>query len=45
VHRTQLPGASEETPLVVISRSGSDVAGVTAFDADDLLSAWPTSSK
>ena len=37
VHRTQLPGASEETPLVVISRSGCDVANVTAYDADDLL--------
>lgn len=39
-HRTALPGADEQTPLVVISRSGSAVSGVTAYDAADLLAGW-----
>jgi hypothetical protein len=36
VHRTQLPGATEDTRLVVVSRSGCDVDGVTAYDAEGL---------
>jgi AAA+ ATPase superfamily predicted ATPase len=31
VHRSQLPGASDSTPLIVVSRSGCAVDGVTAL--------------
>lgn len=40
VHRTQLPGASAQTPLIAISRSACDVPGVQGFCADDLIAAW-----
>lgn len=39
-HRTQVPGADSGTGLVVLSRSGCEVAGVTAFNPEDLLAAW-----
>ena len=42
-HRERLPGATEETPLVAVSRSGVDVAGVTAVGPADLLEAWTAS--
>lgn len=50
VHRSQLPGATDNTPLIVIARSGCDVDGVTAYGPDELLNAWrvgpePTSSR
>jgi AAA+ ATPase superfamily predicted ATPase len=41
-HRTQLPGATSDTPLVVISRSGCVVDGVTAYGPTELLDAWRT---
>lgn len=41
-HRSQLPGATDSTPLFVIARSGCDVDGVTAFGPDELLNAWPS---
>ena len=40
VHRSQLPGATDTTPLIVVARSGCTVDGVTAFGPDDLLHAW-----
>ncbi|PRZ08607.1 hypothetical protein BCE75_101273 [Isoptericola sp. CG 20/1183] len=42
-HRDQLPGATEDTPLVAVSRSGVDVDGVTAIGPADLLRAWTAS--
>jgi len=40
IHRTQLPGASPETPLVVLSRSGCVVGGVTHLGPEDLIAAY-----
>ncbi|MFC7387539.1 ATP-binding protein [Sphaerisporangium rhizosphaerae] len=40
VHRSQLPGASENTPVLAVSRSGSTVDGVTVVSPEQLLSAW-----
>lgn len=39
-HRTQLPGAEVDTPLVVISRSGCLVDGVRHYGPADLIAAW-----
>jgi hypothetical protein len=39
-HRTQMPGASLDTPLVVVSRSGCDVDGVTHVGPEDLIAAY-----
>lgn len=39
-HRTQLPGADPDTPLVVVSRSGCAVDGVRHYGPDDLIAAW-----
>ena len=44
VHRSQLPGATDGTPLIVVARSGCDVDGVTAFGPDELLNAWRAQS-
>ena len=40
VHRSQLPGATDDTPLIVVARAGCEVDGVTAFGPEDLLNAW-----
>jgi len=43
VHRSLLPGATEDTPLVVASRSGfsaTPTPGVHVFGPDELLEAW-----
>lgn len=40
IHRAQVPGADDATPLIVVSRSGCEVAGVTALGPDDLMAAW-----
>jgi hypothetical protein len=40
VHRTQLPGATESTPLIAVSRAGVAVDGVQAVGPEQLLSAW-----
>jgi len=40
VHRSKMPGADESTPLLVASRSGSDVDGLLILSPDDLLVAW-----
>jgi len=39
-HRTQLPGATDRTPLLAVSRSGCNVDGIVAIRPDDLLHAW-----
>lgn len=40
VHRAQLPGADEYTPLIAVGRAGVSAAGVLAVTPDDLLNAW-----
>ncbi|HEV2637392.1 MAG TPA: DUF234 domain-containing protein [Actinocrinis sp.] len=42
VHRSQLPGADEDTQLIAVGRAGvsSSVAGLLAVTPDDLLAAW-----
>ncbi|WP_328996395.1 ATP-binding protein [Kribbella sp. NBC_01245] len=39
-HRSQLPGASDTTPLVAVARSGCTVQAIQAFTPADLLAAW-----
>lgn len=39
-HRSQLPGADDDTPLVAVARSGCTAEGVLGFTPDDLLDAW-----
>ncbi|MEU6641185.1 DUF234 domain-containing protein [Saccharomonospora sp. NPDC046836] len=42
-HRAQLPGATDTTPLIAVSRNGAGVTpieGVQVLGPDDLLSAW-----
>lgn len=36
-HRLQLPGATVDTPLLAVSRSGCEVEGVTQIGPDDLI--------
>lgn len=40
VHRSQLPGATDSTPLLAVSRSGSTADGVAVVTPEDLLAAW-----
>ena len=40
VHRSQLPGADESTPLIAVARAGVAVDGVQAVGPEQLLSAW-----
>jgi hypothetical protein len=40
VHRSQLPGADESTPLVAVSRAGVAVREVHAVGPEQLLEAW-----
>ncbi|MGW0551702.1 ATP-binding protein [Streptomyces altiplanensis] len=40
VHRSQLPGADEDTPLLAVSRSGATVDGVQVVGPEELLTAW-----
>lgn len=39
-HRSQVPGAAESTPLVVVTRSGTRVITPLVLGPEDLLSAW-----
>jgi AAA+ ATPase superfamily predicted ATPase len=39
-HRAQVPGASDDTVLVAVSRAGVTAAGVRAVGPDELLEAW-----
>ncbi|MET9518401.1 DUF234 domain-containing protein [Streptomyces sp. NPDC002994] len=40
VHRSQLPGADDTTPLLAVSRSGAAVDGVPVVGPEELLTAW-----
>lgn len=40
VHRSQLPGADESTPLIAVSRSGVTVKGAHAVGPEQLLEGW-----
>jgi hypothetical protein len=40
VHRSQLPGADESTPLVAVARSGNTAAGIRTIGPEELISAW-----
>lgn len=40
-HRSQLPGADPRTPLLAVSRSGSAVDGLSVYDPQSLIDAWP----
>ena len=42
IHRSQLPGATEQTPLLAVSRAGTTVDGLLALGPDDLIAAWRT---
>lgn len=39
LHRSQVPGADETTPLVAVSRSGASTAGLLVLGPEDLLTA------
>lgn len=39
-HRSQLPGATDTTPLVAVARNGCSVQGIQTFTPEDLLAAW-----
>jgi len=39
-HRSALPGAGDDTPLVAVSRTAARVGGVRVISADTLLAAW-----
>ena len=43
VHRSQLPGADDNTPLIAVSRTGTTTAGATVLTPDNLLAAWEPS--
>jgi AAA+ ATPase superfamily predicted ATPase len=40
VHRSQLPGASDSTPLIAVARAGVAVDGIHGIGPEQLLSAW-----
>jgi len=40
IHRSQLPGADDNTPLLAVSRTGATIGGITVLSPDDLLAAW-----
>jgi hypothetical protein len=40
VHRSQLPGADERTPLLAVTRAGCTARDLTAISPEDLLRAW-----
>ncbi|WP_326600620.1 ATP-binding protein [Streptomyces sp. NBC_01803] len=40
VHRSQLPGADDATPLLAVARSGCTAGGIAHLTPDDLLDAW-----
>ncbi len=39
-HRTQLPGAAVDAPLIAVARSGCTVVGVTHFTPEELITAY-----
>lgn len=44
IHRSQLPGADDDTPLLAVSRAGCTATGVIALGPEDLLEGWRRSS-
>ncbi|HEY9476177.1 MAG TPA: DUF234 domain-containing protein, partial [Mycobacteriales bacterium] len=40
VHRSQLPGADDSTPLLAVTRSGTTARDVLALGPDDLIATW-----
>ena len=40
-HRDRLPGATPDTPLLAVSRTGCAVAGLPVLAPADLITAWP----
>lgn len=40
LHRSQVPGADDATPLLAVTRSGSTITGVRTLGPEDLLRAW-----
>lgn len=40
VHRSQLPGATDSTPLLAVSRVGGTVQGVRVVGPEELITAW-----
>ena len=43
IHRSQLPGADDTTPLLAVSRTAATIGGITVLSPDDLLTAWEPS--
>ncbi|MFD7161975.1 ATP-binding protein [Streptomyces violascens] len=39
-HRSQLPGADEDTPLLAVTRSGSTARGILTLTPEELIEAW-----
>jgi hypothetical protein len=39
-HRSQLPGADDDTPLIAVTRSGCTADGIRTLTPEDLLDAW-----
>ncbi len=44
LHRARLPGATGETPLIALSRSGCVVDGVKSYGPDELIEGWHADS-
>ncbi|MFG2778170.1 ATP-binding protein [Streptomyces prunicolor] len=42
-HRSQLPGADGDTPMLAVARSGCTAEGVLHLTPEDLLTAWASS--
>jgi uncharacterized protein len=43
IHRSQLPGADDSTPLLAVSRTGAVTSDITVIAPDDLLTGWEPS--
>jgi hypothetical protein len=41
-HRRQLPGATDETPLLAVSRVPTQIDDVTVLGPAELIAAWPS---
>ena len=44
IHRNQLPGAEDTTPLLAVTRSGAATSGISVLGPDELLAAWGSSA-
>jgi uncharacterized protein len=43
IHRSQLPGADDSTPLLAVCRTGAVTSDITVIAPDDLLTGWEPS--